>query len=380
MIISSPATDYRVPPPTGALAQSHNKTGTKSPAHYTFKGVPSSGGYAVARLKLTPTTPQKHATLEDEGLACTERVFQKLLLNFTWWVNHKDTEGVNISEGGFLGLDNIGVLNRSEPLPTGGILCQADGTAWMAFYCLNIHFIFIADAMTYPDGENKHAWSESESVGLIPLLCDSDTGAVRHEPAPRFKKRMNWFLETGPEVSGRNMVNMKARGRGERFLLALASKDRLISILEKMLDQSDFFSDTAFDRMLSSSGRPIEVAQGLAWKLTVKDTKSVIGPGSSSLECLVVTPTGAAQFASGKLPTHREPSEIRYNGDELQVECPTGSGGYMSLFRWPKRSSTRSPIFFGRDINGRRVLNGGNKKLDFDPSFRDYVWFYDVPP
>ncbi|KAH9041258.1 hypothetical protein EDB85DRAFT_2286250 [Lactarius pseudohatsudake] len=221
--------------------------------------------------------------------------------------------------------------------------------------------------MTYPDGEDKHSlWNERDGmyydaiqwgghsmrlpvrslVGLIPLYATLTLEPSVVNQLPRFKKRMNWFLENGPEVSGRNMANM--------FLVVVesascshSSKDRLISILEKMLDESEFFSDTAFD--------PIEVTQGLAWKLTVKDTKSVIGPGSPSLECLVVIPTGAAQFRA-----------IRDSIDTTAMN-----------FRWPKRSSTGSSIFFGRDINGRRALNGGNQKLNFDP-FRDYVWFYEV--
>ncbi|KAH8995603.1 Six-hairpin glycosidase-like protein [Lactarius akahatsu] len=565
-----------------------DKTGTKSAAHYTFKGVPGRGGCAVARLKLTPTTPQKDATLEDEGLfddtieerrieadefyhsltqgyvsddlraimrqalggmlwtkqyykfiakewldgdpaqpppppsrkllrnnkdwmhlhasdilsmpdkweypyfaawdsafhciplavvdpafakkqldlltrewymkpdgqipayewnfsdvnppvhawatfrvfkierklyghedvPFLERVFQKLLLNFTWWVNRKDAEGANVFEGGFLGLDNIGVFNRSEPLPTGGTLRQADGTAWMAFYCLNMlnmalelakhnpvyediaskffeHFIFIADAMTYPDGEDKHSlWNEHDGmyydaiqrgghsmqlpvrslVGLIPLYATLTLEPSVVNRLPGFKKRMNWFLENRPEVSGRNMANMKARGRGERFLLALASKDRLISILEKMLDESEFFSEHGI-RSLS------KLHKDCPWGMEVNGERHEVGywPGESKSGMFGGNSNwrGPIWLAVNFLLIESLQRFHQYYGDELQVECPTGSGDYMNLLQVAEEIQHRIIHIFGRDINGRRALNGGNQKLDFDPFFRDYVWFYE---
>lgn len=565
-----------------------DKTGTKSAAHYTFKGVPGRGGCAVVRLKLTPTTPQKDATLEDEALfddtieerrieadefyhsltqgevsddlraimrqalggmlwtkqyyrfiaqewldgdpaqpppppsrrllrnnkdwmhlhasdilsmpdkweypyfaawdtafhciplavvdptfakkqldlltrewymkpdgqipayewnfsdvnppvhawatfrvfkierklygredvPFLERVFQKLLLNFTWWVNRKDAEGANVFEGGFLGLDNIGVFNRSEPLPTGGSLRQADGTAWMAFYCLNMlsmalelakhnpvyediaskffeHFIFIADAMTYPDGEDRHSlWNEQDGmyydaiqwgghslqlpvrslVGLIPLYATLTLEPSVVNRFPGFKKRMNWFLENRPEVSGRNMANMKARGRGERFLLALASKERLISILEKMLDESEFFSEHGI-RSLS------KLHKDYPWGMEVNGQRHEVSywPGESKSGMFGGNSNwrGPIWLAVNFLLIESLQRFHQYYGDELQVECPTGSGDYMNLLQVAEEIQHRVIHIFGRDIHGRRALNGGNQKLDFDPFFRDYVWFFE---
>lgn len=205
-----------------------------------------------------------------------------------WWVNRKDQGGHNVFEGGFLGLDNIGAFNRSEPLPTGGVLRQADGTAWMAFFSLNMlsmalelakhnpvyediaskffeHFIFIADAMTYkPDPDNELSlWNEEEGfyfdaiqwgnyaqqlpvrslVGLIPLYATLVLEPSTIERFPGFKKRMEWFIENRPEIANRNMANMKGRGKGDRRLLALCDKNRLLKILEKMLDEDEFLSD-----------------------------------------------------------------------------------------------------------------------------------------
>lgn len=219
-----------------------------------------------------------------EDLDFLERVFQKLLINFTWWVNRKDSSGSNVFEGGFLGLDNIGPFNRSEPLPTGGVLRQADGTAWMAFYALNMlnmalelakhnptyediaskffeHFIFISDAMTYKgsDEEGLSLWSEEDGfyydaiqwgpghsqvipvkslVGLIPLYATLTIEPSAIKRFPSFAKRMQWFLDNRPEMSSRNIANMSVPGKGDRRLLAMVSRERLEQILKRMLDET----------------------------------------------------------------------------------------------------------------------------------------------
>lgn len=190
-----------------------------------------------------------------EDIGFLERVFQKLLMNFTWWVNRKDAGGNNVFEGGFLGLDNIGIFNRSEPLPTGGVLRQSDGTAWMAFYCLNMlnmalelakhnpsyediaskffeHFLFISDAMTFKSGGSDEVslWNEEDGfyydaiswshghfqqlpvrslVGLIPTYATLTLEPSAIKKFPGFKKRMDWFIENRPEISGRNVASMK---------------------------------------------------------------------------------------------------------------------------------------------------------------------------
>jgi len=353
-----------------------------------------------------------------EDVQFLERVFQKLLLNFTWWVNRKDADGANVFEGGFLGLDNIGVFNRSEPLPTGGALRQADGTAWMAFYCLNMlsmalelakhnavyediaskffeHFIFIADAMTFHNGEDDLSlWNEQDGmyydaiqwgdysmqlpvrslVGLIPLYATLTLEPSVVNRFPGFKKRMDWFLENRPEVSGRNMANMKARGRGERFLLALASKERLVSILEKMLDESEFFSEHGI-RSLS------KLHKDHPWGMEVNGQRHEVGywPGESKSGMFGGNSNwrGPIWLAVNFLLIESIQRFYQYYGDELQVECPTGSGDYMNLLQIAEEIQHRIIHIFGRDIHGRRALNGGNQKLDFDPFFRDYVWFFE---
>ncbi|KIJ18854.1 hypothetical protein PAXINDRAFT_166809 [Paxillus involutus ATCC 200175] len=354
-----------------------------------------------------------------EDIPFLERVFQKLLLNFTWWVNRKDSGGHNVFEGGFLGLDNIGVFNRSEPLPTGGSLRQADGTAWMAFYCLNMlnmalelakhnpvyediaskffeHFIFIADAMTYMSGDNEQSlWSEEDGmyydviqfapgnsiqlpvrslVGLIPLYATLVLEPAVLNRFPGFKKRVEWFIDNRPEVSARNMANMKAGGRGERRLLALASKERLVRILEKMLDENEFLSEYGI-RSLS------KLHKDKPWGMHVHGQWHEVGywPGDSHSGMFGGNSNwrGPIWLAVNFLLIESLQRFYQYYGDELQVECPTGSGEYMNLVEVAEEIQHRIIHIFGRDIEGRRATNGGNPKLDGDPHFRDYVWFYE---
>ncbi|KAG1786783.1 Six-hairpin glycosidase-like protein [Suillus plorans] len=354
-----------------------------------------------------------------EDMPFLERVFQKLLLNFTWWVNRKDSGGNNVFEGGFLGLDNIGIFNRSEPLPTGGNLRQADGTAWMAFYCLNMlnialelakhnavyediaskffeHFIFIADAMTYRSGEHESSlWNEEDGmyydaiefgpgnsvqlpvrslVSLIPLYATLVLEPAVINRFPGFKKRMEWFLDNRPEISGRNMANMRAGGRGERRLLALASKERLVRILEKMLDEDEFFSEYGI-RSLS------KLHKEKPWGMQVNGDWHEVGywPGESHSGMFGGNSNwrGPIWLAVNFLLIESLQRFYQYYGDELQVECPTGSGDYMNLVEVAEEIQHRIIHIFGRDVEGKRATNGGNVKLDQDPHFRDYVSFYE---
>ncbi len=214
------------------------------------------------------------------------RIFQKLLLNFTWWVNRKDAEGKNVFEGGFLGLDNIGVFDRSQPLPTGGKLAQSDGTSWMAMYCLNMlaialelateddtyedvaskfweHFVFIADAMNHRGTDDIPLWNEEDGfyydvlhmhetgysmpikvrsmVGLIPLFAVATIEPELLDRLPDFKRRMQWFIDNRPDLTG-NINCARTPGAGERRLLAIAYRDRLERVLKVMLDESEFLS------------------------------------------------------------------------------------------------------------------------------------------
>ena len=216
-----------------------------------------------------------------------ERVFQKLMLNFTWWVNRKDVEGNNIFQGGFLGLDNIGVFDRSATLPTGGHINQSDGTSWMGMYCLNMlvialeiaktnpvyediatkffeHFLYIANAMNHIGGDmNASLWDEEDGffydvlhlpteqhlklkvrslVGLIPLLAIETIEPETLDLLPGFKKRLEWFIKNRPDLR-RNVACMETLGRGARRLLAIVACDRLTKVLQKMLDETEFFGD-----------------------------------------------------------------------------------------------------------------------------------------
>ncbi|KAJ7647363.1 glycoside hydrolase family 63 protein [Roridomyces roridus] len=354
-----------------------------------------------------------------EDLAFLERVFQKLLLNFTWWVNRKDQGGNGVFEGGFLGLDNIGAFNRSEPLPTGGELRQADGTAWMAFYCVNMlnmalelakhnpvyediaskffeHFIFIADAMTFKSGDDEHSlWNEEDGmyydaihwgpgnsmqlpvhslVGLIPLYATLVLEPSTLNRFPGFKKRVEWYLDNRSDVASRNMANMKVRGKEQRWLMALASKERLVKILEKMLDEDEFLSEHGI-RSLS------KLHKEHPWGMDVNgqryevpywpgDSRSGMFGGNSNWR-------GPIWLATNFLLIESLQRFYQYYGDDLQVECPTGSGDYMNLVGVAEEIQHRIIHIFGRDIEGRRATNGGNPKLDHDPHFRDYVWFYE---
>ncbi|KAG8785143.1 hypothetical protein FRC20_001870 [Serendipita sp. 405] len=355
----------------------------------------------------------------NEDLKFLERVFQKLLLNFTWWVNRKDQGGHNVFEGGFLGLDNIGAFNRSEPLPTGGVLRQADGTAWMAFFCLNMlsmalelakhnsvyediaskffeHFIFIADAMTYkPDPDNELSlWNEEEGfyfdaiqwgnhaqqlpvrslVGLIPLYATLVLEPSTINRFPGFKKRLEWFIENRPEMARRNMANMKGRGKGDRLLLALCDKDRLVKILERMLDEEEFFSDYGIRSLslyhkdhpysMTVHGQKYEVAY---WP---GDSKSGMFGGNSNWR-------GPIWLATNFLLIESLQRFSQYYGNDLEVECPTNSGDFMPLNKAAEEIQHRIIHIFARDIDGRRATNGGSTRLDRDPYFRDYVWFYE---
>ncbi|KAF8348398.1 glycoside hydrolase family 63 protein [Amanita rubescens] len=354
-----------------------------------------------------------------EDLAFLERVFQKLLLNFTWWVNRKDQDGKGVFEGGFLGLDNIGAFNRSEPLPTGGTLRQADGTAWMAFYCLNMlnmalelakhnpvyediaskffeHFLFIAEAMTYQEGDQEVSlWNEQDGmyydaiefgpgdtmqlpvrslVGLIPLYATMVLEPSVLNRFPGFKKRVEWFLDNRAEASARNMANMKVSGKEERRLLALASEERIVRILQKMLDEDEFLSEHG---IRSLSKRHLRHP----WGIDVNGQRYEVGywPGDSLSGMFGGNSNwrGPIWLATNFLLIESLQRFYQYYGDDLQVECPTGSGEYMNLAGVAEEIQHRVIHIFGRDMEGKRATNGGNPKLDYDPYFRDYVWFYE---
>ncbi|KAL1647432.1 hypothetical protein SLS58_002761 [Diplodia intermedia] len=354
-----------------------------------------------------------------EDLDFLERVFQKLLLNFTWWVNRKDFDGKNIFEGGFLGLDNIGLFNRSDPLPTGGVLEQADSTGWMAFYCLcmlNIslelakhrriyediaskffeHFILISDAMQYRSGgEEKSLWNDDDGfyydaiswggpwshqmpvrslVGLIPLYATLTLEPEVVDKLPSFKKRLNWFIENRSDLADRNLASMSRRGKGDRILLSLVSEDRLRKILKRMLDEDEFLADHGIRSLsryhkdhpysMDVNGQRFEVAY------LPGDSDSGLFGGNSNWR-------GPIWMAVNFLLVESLLRFYMFYGNSLKVECPTGSGDEMHLGHVAEEIQHRLQHLFARGDDGRRAINAGNEMLDYDPNWKDYMWFHE---
>ncbi|KAK2752158.1 hypothetical protein FQN55_008048 [Onygenales sp. PD_40] len=354
-----------------------------------------------------------------QDLDFLERVFQKLLLNFTWWVNRKDSEGKNIFEGGFLGLDNIGLFNRSEPLPTGGVLEQADSTGWMAFYCLSMlnialelakhrkiyediaskffeHFLLISDAMTFRVGDEEASlWNQEDGfyydaisyggpwsqqlpvkslVGLIPLYAVLTLEPELINKFPDFKRRLNWFIDNKNDVAERNIASMKRRGKDDRLLLAIVSKERLEKILKRMLDETEFLSDHGI-RSLSKyhAEHPYSMeVNGQEFKVGYipGDSDSGLFGGNSNWR-------GPIWLCVNFLLIESLLRFHMFYGDSFKVECPTGSGEYMHLGHVAEELQHRLQHLFARGDDNRRAVNEGNDVLDFDPHWKDYLWFYE---
>jgi hypothetical protein len=349
--------------------------------------------------------------------AFLERVFHKLLLNFTWWVNRKDEEGNNIFEGGFLGLDNIGLFDRSKPLPEGGHLEQSDGTSWMAMYTLNLlaialelaredatyedvaskffeHFIYIADAMNNIGTENYSLWDEAEGfyfdvlhmndgthfpvkvrsmVGLIPLFAVETLDTETVDRLPGFKRRMQWFIENRPDLTN-SIVRMQMPDMRERGLLAIADEDKLRRVLAVMLDESEFLSDYGV-RALSRRhlDEPFVLRTGGAeYRVDYEPAESTTGlfGGNSNWR-------GPVWFPVNYLLVESLKKFQLYFGDRFRVECPTGSGRMLTLKEVSAELSRRLSRIFLRDADGRRPVYNGVKKFQDDPNWRDLLLFYE---
>jgi hypothetical protein len=346
-----------------------------------------------------------------------ERVFHKLLLNFTWWVNRKDSEGMNVFEGGFLGLDNIGVFDRSRPLPTGGRLAQSDGTSWMAMYCLNMlaialelaseddtyedvaskfweHFLFIANAMNNLGKDGISLWDEEDGfyydvlhlhgrgseplrvrsmVGLIPLFAVGSIEPEVLDRLPSFKRRMYWFIENRPDLIG-NVSCMRTPGMGERRLLSVAYRERLEKVLKIMLDENEFLSPNgirAVSRYHKDHPYVLRV-NGDVHRVDYEPAESTSGlfGGNSNWRGPVWFPVNYLLIESLQRFHH-------YYGDDLKVECPTGTGQMMNLWEVSQELSRRLSHIFLQDQDGRRPVFGDDEKMQHDPHFRDYLLFYE---
>jgi hypothetical protein len=342
--------------------------------------------------------------------------FQKLLLNFTWWVNRKDRTGHNVFEGGFLGLDNIGVFDRSAPLPTGGYLEQADGTAWMALFCQNMleiaaelavtdadyadmalkfveHFLWIASSMSHLAGESG-MWDEEDGffydvlrhpdgsaerlkvrsmVGLLPLCATTVFDGTLLTQYPELAERLEWFLETRPELCAA-IHNPRLTGVAGRRLASILDESRLRRVLAKMLDENEFLSPCGI-RSLSRyhAEHPYVIeAGGREYRVSYLPGESDTGMfgGNSNWRGPIWMPVNAL-LIRGLLQYYT------FYGDDFRVECPTGSGRMMTLYEVAQEISRRLHSIFLKDKDGRRPVYGGARKFQEDPHWRDYLQFYE---
>jgi len=345
-----------------------------------------------------------------------ERAFHKLLLNFTWWVNRKDPEGRNLFAGGFLGLDNIGVFDRSRPLPTGGHLEQADGTAWMAFYCNTMlamalelasedpayedvaskffeHFIAIADAINTLGGSGL--WADDDGfyydqlhvdgsmiplrirslVGVIPLIAVEVLDEATIEKLSGFRKRMNWFLENRPDLA-RFITCMHPRmcfGSPQR-LLAIPSKDRLVRMLRYLLDETEFLG-THGVRSVSRIHRDHPYVFDVMGERYQVDY--VPGESNSGLFGGNSNWRGPIWFPLNFLVLEALERYHRFYGDELQIECPVGSGRMLTLEEAARELQRRLAGIFLPGPDGRRPCHGDDARYATDPHWKDLVLFHE---
>ena len=349
--------------------------------------------------------------------AFLERVFHKLLLNFTWWINRKDVEGKNIFQGGFLGLDNIGVFDRSATLPSGGHIEQSDGTSWMAMYSLDMlaialelanddptyedvaskfweHFVYIATAMNDLGEDGLSLWNEQDGffydvlhlshgerlplrvrsmVGLIPLYAVQTLEPDLLDRMPAFGRRLEWFLGNRPDLLG-NMASMKTCGMKERRQFSIVNRQQLERILEVMLDENEFLSPygiRALSRHHKTEPYVLELA-GMRHSVDYEpaESHSTLFGGNSNWR-------GPIWMPVNYLLVHALRRFHHYYGNSFQVECPTGSGKLMNLAEVSDEIARRLVRVFQRDKNGRRAVNGSNEKFQSDPHWRDLIMFYE---
>jgi hypothetical protein len=346
-----------------------------------------------------------------------EEVFQKLLLNFTWWVNKKDYNGNNIFQGGFLGMDNIGVFDRSAQLPTGGYIEQSDGTSWMAMFTLNMlrmslelakenpvyqnlatkffeHFLYIAGAMANIGNEGINLWDDEDEffydvlhtsdnqritmkvrsmVGLIPLFAVEVLDEELFSSVPEFTTRLEWFLKNRPDLA--NLISRWGeKGKNQRHLLSLLRGHRMKRLLKRMLDENEFLS-TYGVRALSKvyEKEPYRFFTNGS-EFTVKYTP---GEGETSLFGGNSNWRGPIWFPVNYLLIESLQRFHHYYGDDFKVEHPTGSGNMRTLSEIADDLSQRLINIFRKDKNGKRAVFNSYEKMNTDPDFSDYILFYE---
>jgi len=356
--------------------------------------------------------------------AFLERVFHKLLLNFTWWVNRKDVEGHNVFQGGFLGLDNIGVFDRSQKLAGGGHLDQADATSWMAMFCLNMlrialelalenpvyediatkffeHFLYIAAAMNDLGGHGVCLWDERDEfcydvvhlpdgrmeplrirsmVGLIPLFAVETIEPEILQRLPDFAKRMRWFLNNRPDLAGL-VSRWEEPGRGSRRMLSLLRGHRMKCLLRRMLDEREFLSPfgvrslSKFHQhnpfLLDCDGGFLD-CEGNAHRVDYEpaESRTAMFGGNSNWRGPIWLPVNYLLIESLQKFHH-------YYGDDFKIECPSGSGTYITINDVACELSRRLAKIFLKDENGRRPVFGDHSRMQQGPHFRDHLLFYE---
>jgi len=346
-----------------------------------------------------------------------ESQFHKLLMTFTWWVNRKDEAGRNVFAGGFLGLDNIGVFDRSAPLPGGGTIEQADGTSWMAMFCLDMltialelaledhvyeemackffeHFVYISAAMDRIGDNEDELWDEADGffydvlrlprgralrlklrsmVGLIPLFACAVFEHDILERLPAFARRVASFVEENASLMG-NMHDVAALGEGGRHLLSPVNDGKLRRILTRMLDESEFLSDYGI-RALSRHHKDHPYSftvDGHNYRVSYEPAESTTGlfGGNSNWRGPIWMPVNQLLIQSLR-------KKYSYYGNGFTVECPTGSGRMLNLWQVADELARRLTSIFLRDPGGRRPMYGGSEKFQTDPHWRDLILFYE---
>jgi hypothetical protein len=346
-----------------------------------------------------------------------EGIFHKLLINFTWWVNKKDVEGKNVFQGGFLGLDNISIFDRSRPLPTGGHLDQSDGTSWMGFYCLVMlkialelaredpiyqdsaskffeHFLRIARAMTDEYRGGLSLWDEEDGffydalhlpegevirlkvrslVGLMPLLAVETLTPELMESMPVFSRRLAWFFENRIYLrNGGHMACAQTPGHRSRRLLSIVNRDRLERVLKRMLAEDEFLSDygiRSVSKYHLEHPYTLDVA-GEAHTISYQpaESQSRLFGGNSNWR-------GPVWFPINYLLIEALQKFDYYYGQSFKVECPTGSGRLLTLWEVAGELSLRLIKLFLRNGDGVRPIYGGQRLLQADPHWRDLILF-----
>src|SRR5208283_977430 len=349
-----------------------------------------------------------------------ERSLQGMMQNYNWWVNRKDPAGKNVFAGGFLGLDNIGVFDRSAPLPTGGYLDQADGTAWMAFYCQNMlqialilteydpmyeeiayrfieHSIWIAYAMDRIGDHKDEMWDEEDGfyydllhfpngdvtrlkvrsmVGLLPMCATTMIEGHTLDNHPKMKELLDLFRKRHPEVIKQvaSAENLDVGGYLGRRLLTACNRPKLKRVLRYMLDENEFLSPYGI-RSLSKYHLEhpfVFYLSGQEYKVQYLPAESNTGMfgGNSNWRGPIWMPVNLLLIRALL-------NMYPFYGDDFKVECPTGSGKYMTLFEVAKEISRRLSSMFLRDAKGKRPVYGGTKKFQEDPYWKDYILFYE---